>query len=559
MKKRLISILVALAVVASAFSGCNTDDGGSSTAGTASSGAESVVESSAASEEEASSEASEKDADEDKETPDGEVEELTVMVWDRGNAAPNTSNEDNPLTDYIKERVLEEANVDVSYMIVPRSGSDDKLNVMMAGGNAPGIVFSYDQAIFTNYAANGGLADLTDAMDTYGDQIREYIGEVQHMGEFEGKQYAVMKQRADSASRHVQYIRKDWLDKLGMEVPSTKEELFKALHAFKDENPGEVANPIPWMMSGVIDTEKNYLNFVGSYTAPFDDSNKKEQFVYSENYIIFREGGIEGIRKMNELYNDGLIYNDFVSDTTEDMLRQEISNGNVGFVLADRTWPWEFFEPMQEAVPGAEFEAVSTLELSDGSYRNPAEPLHGMFVMVPENRSDMANAAMRYLNWMADPQVAEDISYTPGHEVTPEGVPIRPLEDELHALGYPGTPADLDIINDHLPYTETRDGLVTALMLGNAPFAERPWYEHAYDIIYEDGYFVYDSYPAVIEAEAEYGANVKNMAVEYVYKLICCAPEEFDALQKTEYDKLVSAGLEKIFEERAAWYDENVG
>ena len=366
-----------------------------------------------------------------------EAESLTVMVWDRGNAAPNTTNDDNPLTDWIKEQVLEEINVEVDYLVVPRSGSDDKLNIMMAGQSAPDIVFSYGQAIFTNYASNNGLADLTESYEAYGDQIREYSGDIQSMGVIGDERYAIMKQRQGSISRHVQYIRTDWLDELGLDIPETKDELFEALYAFRDENPGDV-DVIPWMMGGTLDSEKFYLNFVGSYTGPFE--SKRDEFIYSEGYIIFRDGGLDGIRKMNELYHDGIIYEDFASDTTEDMFRQEISRGNVGFTLSDTTNPvWDLIPVMKENVEGARFTPISSFELSDGSYRNPAEPLYGMFVMVPKVSEEKTDAAVKYLNWMVDPVVAEDIQYTPVHERDENGIPIVLTEDEMLEHSFPGT------------------------------------------------------------------------------------------------------------------------
>ena len=93
----------------------------------------------------------------------------------------------------------------------------------------------------------------------------------------------------------------------------------------------------------------------------------------------------------------------------------------------------------------------------------------------------------------------------------------------------------------------------------NNDWETQEWFEHAYDIFYDNGHFVYEGYPAVIEAETEYGSNVRSLCIEYVYKLINADPEEFDALQETEYQKLVDAGLEEIFTQRAEWFDENIG
>ncbi len=66
---------------------------------------------------------------------------IRVMLWDRGNAAPNTTTENNALTQWIQEQMKDLYNIKVEYVSVPRSGSDDSLNIMMTGGTAPDIVF----------------------------------------------------------------------------------------------------------------------------------------------------------------------------------------------------------------------------------------------------------------------------------------------------------------------------------------------------------------------------------------------------------------------------------
>ena len=49
-----------------------------------------------------------------------EPEEITVMIWDRGDAAPGTTIEDNALTTSIQEQVLAATNVKVNYQAVSR-------------------------------------------------------------------------------------------------------------------------------------------------------------------------------------------------------------------------------------------------------------------------------------------------------------------------------------------------------------------------------------------------------------------------------------------------------
>jgi putative aldouronate transport system substrate-binding protein len=486
-------------------------------------------------------------------TDKGEPVEISVMVWDRGNAAPNTTSEENTLTKWIQEQVLEACNVKVNYVSVPRSGSDDKLNIMMAGGTAPDIVFSYSQNLYGSYASNNGLADLTDAYANNGAKIQSTIGDIQSMGQMDGKQYAIMRRRGLQVPRHVSYIRKDWLDTLGMSTPTTKEELFACLRAFKEKNPGNVENVIPWAMGGTTDTEKFYLNFIGSYVP---ELSEKDAYIYSENFKIFAPGAVDGLKQMNQLYNEGLIGKDFATDTTTDLFKQEVSAGNVGFVLDDTFRTIDYLQALQTNVPGAEFVPINTFDTPEGGYCNPTEPLFGMFIMVPSTSADKVDACVKYLNWFADPVNAQNVAFTPDHTLTDAGVPINLTEDELFAKGYPGTCADLNIVTEHFAFVDNKDAVVSNWLSGAVWEVPEGWYNNLFEVINTDQ-FLYPTYPAVLESEATYLANVKVMAIEYIYKLISCDSSEFDSLQKAEYDKLVKAGLDKIFEERAAYYDAN--
>lgn len=485
-------------------------------------------------------------------TASGDAEKLNVMIWDRSNAASGTTMEDNPLANWIKEQVKAECNIDLTFTSVPRSGSDDKLNTMMTGGNAPDVIFTYEQNLFGNYASQGGLADLTDALAQYGDNINKYIGNIQYMGQYDGKQYAIMKRRGFQIPRHITYIRKDWLDALGLDVPKTKDELIDALYAFKEKNPGGVDRIVPWAMGGTTDTEKFYLNFVGSYVP---ELSEKDAYIYSENFLVFADGAIDGLKEMNQLYNDGIISPDFAVDTTNDQFKQDMTSGNAGFCLDDSTNIFDYIPTLKASVPEAEFVPLNCLTLPDGkSYRNPTEPLYGMYVMVPATSEDKVNAAVRYLDWMCDPTVAENIEFTPDHTKTDGGAPIALTEEEMTAKSYPGTPNDYNIINQHFDFVETREGQVSSWAEPNKSWETEDWFGQLYDVCTTDQ-FLYPTTPTVLDEEAQYKSNLTSMIIGYVYNCISCAPEEFEATQQAEYQKLQDAGLEQILKARADYYD----
>lgn len=65
-------------------------------------------------------------------------------------------------------------NINVEYVSVPRSESDNKLNIMMSGGTAPDIVFTYDQTLYYNYANSGALHELSESYDKFGGKIATF-------------------------------------------------------------------------------------------------------------------------------------------------------------------------------------------------------------------------------------------------------------------------------------------------------------------------------------------------------------------------------------------------
>ena len=114
-KAKLFKCCMAFLTAAALITGCSS--GGGKDAGTTAGGSDSTA---------------------DK----GEEVTIKVMVWDRGDAAPGTTVEKNAQTEWIQKQMKENYNINVEYVSVPRSSSDDKLNIMMSGGSAPDIVFT---------------------------------------------------------------------------------------------------------------------------------------------------------------------------------------------------------------------------------------------------------------------------------------------------------------------------------------------------------------------------------------------------------------------------------
>ena len=486
----------------------------------------------------------------------GKVEEISVMIWDRGTAAPGTTVENNTLTKYIQDQVLEDCNVKVNFVAVPRSGSNDKVNIMMAGGSAPDVIFSYSDNLFGDFASKGGLTDLGPYIEEFGPDLKKELETTLEAGVLNGIQYAVPARRGWQQVRHLGYIRKDWVDALGMELPTTKKELIDILYAFKEKDPGNMGDQlVPWTMGGNQNSEKFYLNFVGSYGRTGEE---KDEYMYAENFKAIQPGTEEGFKVLNQLYNDGIISQDFAVDTNDDKFMQDITNGKAGFFVQDDFSPIDALITLKENVPTAEFVPINAFENPDGEYVNPANPLYGMYIMVPKASEKKAGAVIKYLNWLAKTENAVNVAFTPEHVIDENGIPgFGDLTaDILKEKGYPGHLTDYCIVTQYWDYYNSRDAIIESLV-EMYPALSKEFFETAYDAS-TTGLHNYPVIQEVLPLSTKYSTNLRKLLIEFSYKLISTSTSDFDKTYKAEYDKLVQAGLNEVLNEKEQYYNEKV-
>lgn len=143
---------------------------------------------------------------------------IVVEVYDRGNMNETYGTcIDNKWVTLFKEAVLEELNIDLQYMAIPRSGDATQLQTLMAAGNEPDIFFTYSADQFVKWANEVVLADLTPYMDSNaGQKLQEALGkDILSYGVVNGKQYAINGVR-DNLGNYASFIRKDMLDAVGV-------------------------------------------------------------------------------------------------------------------------------------------------------------------------------------------------------------------------------------------------------------------------------------------------------------------------------------------------------
>lgn len=477
-----------------------------------------------------------------------ELVEISVMVYDRGDEySSGNSLTDNVLTRWINEQMQPEG-VEVTFVPVARSGADAEVNLMLAGEIAPDVIRTYDRQRVSGYASQGGLVDLAPHMDVLADDYLENNTEAIEFTQFNGGQYAIPGVYAYRGKSHETFLRKDLVEKAGMEMPSTRDELIEVLYAVQENFP-EIT---PYAFSGEI-TDANYTNFVLSYTSR---ANERDNYIYEPTFTItLKPGHKDGLKQLNQFVLDGIISPDFIMDVDGALYEQSIANGTVGFVMdgSDASID-EAYETASD--PDYNMVAIDTIENVDGNYDVPSQDAFSHYVYVPMTATDRIDAVMQYLAFLSVEENAIQVSNgVEGYGFDRvDGIPVARQRDERIAAGTTPNPNDSNLLIANFSYNADR--LVENYITANPEVPEEVSegkIEHQYS-----HWFDKTLIPAALETD-QYVPLLQTLIVEFVFKVMSAPEGQFDQVYETEYQILVDNHLEEMLADRAAWYDENIG
>ena len=311
--KRFVAILMAVLMIAVA--GCS-GDGNSSTADNSTAGNSTASESSTAS---GDSAASEDDSlfNAPGELPIVKEGTMTLSVFAPGNG--EYSWEDNDQTAIVEEKT----GVHIDWQIAASSDNvRDKISTMFAGGTMTDIILTgvgtanrYDKASEAMFGAQGLIIPLEEYIDTISVGYKAAMEELDGMREYittpDGHIYSLPNV---DGSLHVQYnmklwINTTWLDNLGLDLPTTTDEFYEVMKAFKEQDAngnGDPNDEIP--LSTVASGSGTQID--GFLMAPFQltpETNK----LYVDNGVVtyapVQDGYREGLTWLAQMYSEGLI------------------------------------------------------------------------------------------------------------------------------------------------------------------------------------------------------------------------------------------------------------
>ena len=126
--------------------------------------------------------------------------------------------------------------------VISKSNSNEKeaFNLMLSSGKLADVIGYVSATDLEKLGRDGGLLPLNDLIRQYAPHIQWYLDNDKKFANtaysLDGNIYYVPKNQTLKFSEFW-WIRKDWLDKLGLQVPTTVDELHDVLLAFRNGDP----------------------------------------------------------------------------------------------------------------------------------------------------------------------------------------------------------------------------------------------------------------------------------------------------------------------------------
>ena len=165
--------------------------------------------------------------------------EIKIPVYDRGNAG-QANVTDNYWTRYVQQEFGDKHNIKVTYISIPRKEEVTMFNQLLAGKpeNQPDIIFNYDYPTIISFADQGAFQTLDEEMiKKYAPHFYERTKDLDEYTYVDGEKLFMAGTRPD-AYNFITLVRKDWMDKLGIEEPKSTEEYDDMLRKFRDAKLG---------------------------------------------------------------------------------------------------------------------------------------------------------------------------------------------------------------------------------------------------------------------------------------------------------------------------------
>ena len=211
---------------------------------------------------------------------------------------------------------LDRANIEMELMELDKSGSTEKVNLLLAGGDYPDFIFKMTGVDPEQYGVKDGiLIPLEDLIREYAPNLTALLDELdgwKYITSTDGHVYqlpCIQEISNPHPGNAPMWINKRWLDNLGLPEPTNMEELDTVLRAFKEQDAngnGDPNDEVPFTFAvnqfpayRFLSYMEDGLHMSSNYLAVIDD-----ELVYYPLTDAFKDNYLSVLASW---YQDGII------------------------------------------------------------------------------------------------------------------------------------------------------------------------------------------------------------------------------------------------------------
>ena len=422
MKKKVLAVLLASAMVASLASGCgNKASETTGTTTTESAGTTETASAAAVSEEAA-----------------GESEGITFPLAETKNFSMLCIiNGDTPMDEVDAFKHLnEQSNIIFDVNSIPQEDASEKEGLILSAGDYPDVFIfsSLKKNDIDKYGAEGVFVPLEDYIRTYAPNLTSLLDERElwpYITAPDGHVYEMPALNTGAeleAGFHI-WLNYQWLDNLGLSMPTSIDEYYDVLVAFKEQDAngnGDPDDEIPLLFTsdsgGYTALEKTLLDAYGifttdpNYVLQADESGKVELANINDTYK-------EYLKFMHRLYAEGLMEQEAFTITGDEITTKQQGDvygsfgcGSAPFVMANKDISYD-----------ANWMALSGMssELHPKREASIASPVQNSILVAVNGNTEYPEALARFIDYFYTEEGM--LSATKGYD----GVTFDMVQDDL--------------------------------------------------------------------------------------------------------------------------------
>lgn len=254
--------------------------------------------------------------------------------------------EDNPVIEEIEKKL----NIKLEIEAPPINNYADRLNIVMASGDLPDIIYLHNTGtLYHGWARDGLLLQLDEYLENSMPNVKAVLTEEElaftRVSSLDNGLYSLPRVQTKPWDNII--YRKDWLDKLGLEIPTTPEEFAEVMLAFAKQDPDGDGqdNTYGWSYNRVMGPmHRNLINAFGVRPNSVPDENGNYELMQAQDgyfefidwlHDMYASGALDPEWYLTKMYEDddkwaagqiGAIYSNKITEHMTGAVTNEVKN-----------------------------------------------------------------------------------------------------------------------------------------------------------------------------------------------------------------------------------------